>query len=311
MAPTPPVERLLSLAMLLLSRREALTADELFDTLPTAYTGAEDARRRKLGRDLEELRALGLSVNYYDDEAELGYRVETSTAFLSELRLPADEAAALLAVCAAAIEAGHPLRTELSHALLKVRTRLRTTHTGTAAHLYVATREESPHAPLLIDAVAARRPVQLRYGSDPTERRVDPYAAIRRRGRLYLVGFCHRRRALRTFLADRIHTCTTVDDRGGRFEIPAGFDAAQHLPRWPWQLHRHAPVDVTLEFTPDREATLRKQLGWEQPSQAVTNLDGLCAQLLACGPGVRLAGPESARARLSELIGALQRSHAS
>lgn len=57
-------------------------------------------------------------------------------------------------------------------------------------------------------------------------RRIDPYALIFRSGWWYLVGYCHLRKAARTFRLDRIQQLKLVEKK---FEIPDDFDIHKYL----------------------------------------------------------------------------------
>lgn len=59
-----------------------------------------------------------------------------------------------------------------------------------------------------------------------SERLVDPYALAFRSGWCYLVGYCHLRRALRTFRVDRIRNLELSQQA---FQLPENFDAQAYL----------------------------------------------------------------------------------
>lgn len=90
----------------------------------------------------------------------------------------------------------------------------------------------------LVAAVAARRCVQIEYGSRSGQWRaeVDPWAVVVRFGRWYLLCHSHRAEAVRTYRVDRIRT---VQQTGHGFEPPLDLDAVavleQHLGAgWPF-----------------------------------------------------------------------------
>jgi len=69
--------------------------------------------------------------------------------------------------------------------------------------------------------------IVYRSGRSPqTERELDPYGLVYRGGRWYVAGWCHLRRAVRTFRLDRI---ASVSPRDVGFAKPEGFDALAHL----------------------------------------------------------------------------------
>ncbi|WP_447043636.1 helix-turn-helix transcriptional regulator [Vreelandella sp. H-I2] len=81
----------------------------------------------------------------------------------------------------------------------------------------------------LTKATEAMRTVGLTYHApqhDPIERRIDPYGLVFQQGRWYAVGFCHLRRAMRSFRLDRISGVHLLADT---FIRPTRFDAAEFL----------------------------------------------------------------------------------
>jgi predicted DNA-binding transcriptional regulator YafY len=66
--------------------------------------------------------------------------------------------------------------------------------------------------------------VRHRSGDGTTTREVNPYGVAVVRGRLYLHGWCHLRRARRTFRVDRLAAVELLIDT---FRAPAGLDVAR------------------------------------------------------------------------------------
>lgn len=62
--------------------------------------------------------------------------------------------------------------------------------------------------------------------SEGTMRRVDPYGLIYRQNRWYLAGYCHNRKALRVFRADRIEAVTLTEES---FLKPESFSAQDFI----------------------------------------------------------------------------------
>jgi predicted DNA-binding transcriptional regulator YafY len=60
----------------------------------------------------------------------------------------------------------------------------------------------------------------------PTVREVDPYALVHRWGWWYVAGYCHLRRALRSFRVDRIYSLELLSET---FQPPLDFDVRQYL----------------------------------------------------------------------------------
>jgi len=105
----------------------------------------------------------------------------------------------------------------------------------------------------LRQVVRDRRTLRILYRSrqnlDPEWRQVDPYVLVFRWGWWYLVGFCHRRQAVRTFRVDRVLDLELSDDRSGnRFELPSGFDIHAYL-QTEWA--EKSQLEVRLRFDPE------------------------------------------------------------
>jgi proteasome accessory factor C len=62
--------------------------------------------------------------------------------------------------------------------------------------------------------------------SQPTSRRVRPYALVRADANVYLVGHCERAEALRVFRLDRVTGASVTTDQ---YEVPGDFSVAQVL----------------------------------------------------------------------------------
>ena len=82
---------------------------------------------------------------------------------------------------------------------------------------------------IIQDAVQGRKTLRLQYeprDQKPAERDVDPYAVHLRNGNLYVVGYCHMRKGIRTFLVDRMQEIKLT---GETFESPVGFSLENYL----------------------------------------------------------------------------------
>ena len=78
-------------------------------------------------------------------------------------------------------------------------------------------------------AIASRKVLQLLYhprDQSPADRRVSPYAVHPYNGSLYLIGYCHLRRDIRTFLVDRMQKIKQTEEL---FTMPPGFSLASYL----------------------------------------------------------------------------------
>lgn len=120
------------------------------------------------------------------------------------------------------------------------------------------------------DAIQREHRVRIQHwspGRAVTERTVDPYLMWYADARLYLVGWCHLRDSVRTFLVDRIRSIEMLDED---FEPNPAFDprkfAGSGLGAWSGE-----PQRVELEFTP-----AVAHLAYERrfhPTQQLTELE--------------------------------------
>lgn len=83
---------------------------------------------------------------------------------------------------------------------------------------------------VIYQAIFDRRTVWVKYYTmerqAESEREIDPYGLVFHEGAFYVVGYCHNREAIRTFLIDRIvHARETKKV----FAPPPGFSAKEHL----------------------------------------------------------------------------------
>jgi predicted DNA-binding transcriptional regulator YafY len=88
----------------------------------------------------------------------------------------------------------------------------------------------APSLEKLRRAVRENRRLSMTYhsGTSPhgEQRELDPYALVHAIGWWYVVGYCHLRKALRTFRVDRVAALTLTDQN---FSIPADFNIRAYL----------------------------------------------------------------------------------
>src|ERR1700735_1439757 len=97
-------------------------------------------------------------------------------------------------------------------------------------------------------AIRSGRRVRFEYQSHDgaaSRRQMEPYGVIHADGRWYLIGYCLRRRALRTFRLDRV---TDLEVCAGTFRRPKGFDAQRHLRESMPFVQSDYQVDVWIEM---------------------------------------------------------------
>jgi predicted DNA-binding transcriptional regulator YafY len=142
-----------------------------------------------------------------------------------------------------------------------------------------------------------------------TERRVDPYLLWYADARLYLVGHCHLRGAVRTFLVDRIRGIEILDES---FDVDPSFDARKFtgsgMGAWSGESHR-----VELWFSP-AVAHLAHERRFHPSQQVETDADGgarvimevaglphVAAWVASFGGQIIARGPESLVQRIRDI----------
>ncbi|MGE5048408.1 MAG: helix-turn-helix transcriptional regulator [Deltaproteobacteria bacterium] len=311
-------ERLLDLVALLLDAREPVSFAELRELFPDEYGGSRASAERKLERDKAELLELGVPVEYVEperlDERELGgYRIDRKAYFLPDPQLLPEEAAALYAAGAAALDArDFPFAQDLRHALRKISLASATQAASAAARRLLVVRpgdpQRAPKLRLLGDAVARRKRVRIVYQKPPgldgkpgerTERDVDPWGLAFRGKAWRLVCHDRFRNAERVFVVDRIESVQVNEQKPhfADFETPKNFEAGATAERSskPWQWAHHPPQDVTVRFAPGSEALAERLFESPGGRLQVTNVDGLIPQILSLGDRAWIESPRPAR----------------
>lgn len=237
------LERLLNLTAALLTATRPLTRDDIHERVP-GYPpdgGGNSSFRRAFERDKEALRAMGIPVLTEEvDAAEApieGYRIPRDQYALRDPGLDADELAAIhLAAAAVRLEGlrgtealwklgGAPVEAGPSRAVAAIPT--------------------IPQLVPLFAAVSERRPVSFGYRGET--RTVDPHRLSFTRGRWYLEGHDHVRRAARQFRLDRLEGDVVQGDPGS-FERPPGPDAGSARP---WEMGAEEPLRARVRIDAD------------------------------------------------------------
>ncbi|MCX7624469.1 MAG: transcriptional regulator [Thermomicrobium sp.] len=212
---------------------------------------------RQITKDLQLLRErLGLRIER--DPSGKGYYL-ASVPRLPSLQLSLSEALALLL----AAEAGHLVpgvsSQELSAALARLRAILpdrlrdlleRVAQTRPAGRLDELRRKRLQ---TLLEAMALRHTVEIVYrtasrGDDRVRRQFDPYGIVPFGRSWYVIGWCHLRRAMRTFKVDRIED---IRDTRVPFELRSEFSLRDFLTA-SWGIFEAPDVpaqEVELEFS--------------------------------------------------------------
>ncbi len=256
------------------------------------------AAPRTVYRDLRTLQDAGFPLRRARVQLKSVWRIEGAA--VPPLAFTGPELTALaLARSALAGSPGSPFDRPLRQAFHKIQAAL--DREGVRAleaadrHVYADLRRGRPYTQrevwfqTVLDAVFRHRTLRLRYftlerGAE-TDRTVDPYGLVLHEGAFYLVGWCHWRRDVRTFLLERVRA---VADGGASFEPPAGFSVREHF-RQAWGLLKgHILITVRVRFAPAVGRVIRE--GRWHESQRVEELPGGAALLT-----VRVAGWEEMR----------------
>ena len=226
------VERQWRLLAALQASRRGCTVPEMHEL------SSEECSRRTVYRDLQDLQAAGFPLVEDDGRwrvlgaAEGGWTVpveptEALGLFLGQ-RLLAPLAGTLVG------DALGALRRKLLAALTpEGRKRVARLESLAEARIPAPVPYDAFSAQVMAiqRALAEQRRLLIVYrtpGKEPAERRVDPYCTLYHPGRLYLVGFCHRREDLVRFAVQRIERADVLDER---FEPDPSFDPSSFVRR--------------------------------------------------------------------------------
>ncbi len=213
--------------------------------------------RRSIFRDLDLLRQSGVPVAF--DETRECYRIP-GACLLPPTNFTADEALALLVLChELGNGAGLPFLGPARSAAVKLESALPARLRDQLRDVVAAVKiQPAPNNPLegrkpvyeqLLEAIANRRNVRIRYGSLQEQKeittRLSPYRMFFSRRSWYVVGRWSIHRAKRTFNLGRILQLEPLEDR---FQVPRGFSIERYL-RNAWHM--------IPERGPDREVLVR------------------------------------------------------
>ena len=298
-------ERLMNLVICLLHTRAYLTADRLREIIPGyAEAPSDEAFKRMFERDKEDLRDLGIplevgSHSQFDDEQ--GYRIPRSDYALPEIRLEADEAAAVGLAARMWSSATHGATA--TRALRKLETagvELVPLPEGLQPRLGAG----GAGLPTVHEALRDGRRLRFDYrganDSAAAARRVEPWGVVCWRGRWYLVGHDLDRQAPRAFRLSRVVGDPVVDGKPGSVTVPDGIDlsalvSATDAP--------HSEGLARVKVRHDRAMGLRRQTidivddgdGWDVVTLPCPDPHRLAEQVLSYGSDAVILSPAEAR----------------
>jgi proteasome accessory factor C len=258
--------RLLNLVPYLLARPGILVTDAATDL---------DVSEKQLREDLELLWVCGLPGYGPGDLIDMAFDGDRVTVTYDAgidrpLRLTHDEALALVvALRMLAQVPGSHSREAVERALAKIESAAGDAASG----LPIAVRMPGVGGERVAElqgAVQRRRALRLTYYTaardEVTERVVDPIRVLLVGGFAYLEAWCRRAEAVRMFRADRIDSCTELDEPAnpppgaGRSDLRDGvFTPSPDLPlvtlrigRWARWITEYYPCERVVEESPDR-----------------------------------------------------------
>ncbi len=160
-----------------------------------------------------------------------------------------------------------------------------------------------------------RMSYQGRGRSSAETRDVDPYTLVHSWGLWYMVGFCHSRKALRTFRLERISALTVLAEG---FDPPQDFDIHAYLAQ---EKASQPGLTVRMCFSPQMASVARENpLTWdkleEQPDGSIivtflaSDVVWATSWALAFGPGVTVLEPDEVRRSVREWAQAISAQYA-
>lgn len=268
------------------------------------YTGSDEAVRKMLQRDLDDLeKTCDLSVEYQGSGPRTGYKVQRSPLTLN---LDSQDLAMLSFVAGT-------LGPE-DRALLHVEA-LGASNAGPTG--VIAPLRTHPLLALFIQAIEERREVSFSYsksgGLEPQERRVRPWKLMYRGG-WYLIGHCLDRMAERRFKLSRMIDQPTLGEATG-YDIPNAIAGIAE----PWAAASEFTARISVD--PGQVRAITRRLGgklidggadkddWPVTEVPYGDSAALAGFLVGFGDAVRVLEPQELRQavvdRLDRIIDAM------
>jgi len=301
----------------LIEARHGITVGELAEE-----TGVD---RRTIHRDLSAIHEAGYPLVSEWQEGEKVYRFLTRFKDVPPINFTLQELMTLHFLRSQLdILSGTPFQDDLDTIFGKVRSVLPPRY---AAHLERIARVSLPLLQgrrdysrvaeplrLIREALLYQYRVTLTYHSgghaEPAAYQVDPYTMLYYKGGLYLMGYAHNRRALRTFAVERIER---VEMGKERFEIPADFAPEEHLQR-AFGIVDEEAMEVRVRFSPAVAHTIRERV-WHPSQTIVDEADGgvllsftaggtmeIVSWLLSYGRHVEVLSPPGLRKEVQRIV---------
>jgi predicted DNA-binding transcriptional regulator YafY len=238
------------------------------------YERLYDRDRRSFQRDLQQLRAIGKTGGFTISRLENGDVVQLATTAGPLQRLNGQRANVLRLVAEVARALGEPLRAEL-HALVD-----EAPAGDSFLHVVVPTLVAGSHAASVYhrlreawDSPTGPASVRFKYRNaknQTAERHVEPYRAIVRSGRYFLVGYDLVQRGWRIFALDAIVGMPTKAGTIGKTRtVPSAYDRSDAIG---FIQGSSATTPVSVEFSAAIAASATSRV-WNH-AQEITTLPG-------------------------------------
>lgn len=312
-------ERLVNLVIALLVTDRPLTRAELQATIVDYRGRSVAAFERIFERDKDELRNQGIDVRAVDIDSyfghEVGYRIPRSDFELPAVQFSQAEADAL--GMAARVWRDKVLDESSASALTKLRAAGVEPDTEAGISTQVSSGPDQTGFPELWRATLSATPVRFGY-RDATERHVEPWRLVLRRGHWYLLGFDRDRRDARIFRLSRISSPVVEEGEPGSVSRPDPEVVQGHLSRLepppaepvPALIAHHRSLRMPGPAVPAELPTdLPEGVGLPADFVAETvvfaGMDQLVTFLLQSGGRAVLLAPDRARQALAQRVVAI------
>ncbi|MFQ5457667.1 MAG: helix-turn-helix transcriptional regulator [Myxococcota bacterium] len=258
-------QRLLELVYFLMNAPRPVTLAEIREAFTDYAAENEESSRRKFERDKETLRQLGIAIEVVrDEEAEVpAYRIDTEETFLPAIEFEDDEVLALALQARVSRHIEHfPLIRQTEEALRKILyDRQEGLDEEGGAGLFVRLPDEAANPDLaewnarIYRAIERHKTLSTRYhtlwSDKVADRDIDPYGLFYKAGHWTLIGWCHLRKAERTFLVERFRDIRINAKNPGTpdYEIPPDLDLRKARLRPPWLWEGGGSEEVEIAFT--------------------------------------------------------------
>ncbi len=136
-----------------------------------------------------------------------------------------------------------------------------------------------------------------------THRKIDPYKIWFFEGTIYIIGFCHLRNEVRTFVIDRIKLLSLLDEK---FELPDDFDLDEYT-RHSFKVMQDELYTVKVRITPAWARYIGEKI-WHESQKSrklpdgsleltfqVAGLDEIKQWIMSLGPEAYVKEPERLR----------------